>query len=379
MSFFWGVLKIVIIFGTLVTLHELGHFLIAKACKVRVHKFSIGFGPKILTKIKGDTEYSLRIMPFGGFVQLEGEDKRSDDEKSFSNKPAWQRMLIILAGATVNIIVAFVLYFGLATSMNIYSLPIIEGIDDNTIAYKNGLRNGDEILSVNGKKIFFSSQVIKAISDGDDTVLFIIKRDNKEIEKYINIPEKVIGQIGVAFSIDNEIAYVTDDGVASKAGIIAGDKIVSINGISGLSINEYIDIIKENANNSIEITVDRNGSLIDFNLTPASKKVKEFDAKYKLVSNMNFIENSYYAIKETTFYFTETLSEFAKLLTGKTENASVMGPVGIAGEITKTASVAEFIYLMSAISLSLGVCNLLPIPGLDGRKIFIYYNRMYSA
>lgn len=379
MSFFLGVLKIVIIFGTLVTLHELGHFLVAKACKVRVHKFSIGFGPKIFTKVKGDTEYSLRTIPFGGFVQLEGEDNRSDDEKSFSNKPAWQRMLIILAGATVNIIVAFVLYFGITTSMNIYSLSIIEGIDDNTIAYKSGLRNGDEIIAVNGIKTLFALQVNEAINDSDDMVLFTIKRDNKEIEKYISIPEKEVGQLGVAFSVDNEIAYVVDDDVASKAGIIAGDKIASINGISGLSITEYIDIIKENANNSIKVTVDRNGSLIDFNLTPVSKKVKEFDAKYKIVSNLNIFENSYYAINETSFYFKETLKEFAKLFTGKTENATVMGPIGIAGEITKTSSIFEFIYLMSAISLSLGICNLLPIPGLDGRKVFIYYNRMHST
>ena len=103
-----GAIKIIVVLGTLITIHELGHFLVAKACNVKVHKFSIGFGPKVLKKQGKETEYTLRLIPFGGFVQMEGEEEPSSDDRAFNNKPIYQRILIVAAGATVNIIFAII-------------------------------------------------------------------------------------------------------------------------------------------------------------------------------------------------------------------------------------------------------------------------------
>ena len=109
MGFIIGALKVILLLGTLIIIHEFGHFIVAKACGMKVLKFSIGFGPKILKKQGKETEYSLRLLPLGGFVQLEGEDEESDDPRSFTNKPAWQRMLVLLAGVTINILFALII------------------------------------------------------------------------------------------------------------------------------------------------------------------------------------------------------------------------------------------------------------------------------
>ena len=117
MSIIIGALKIIVVLGTLIIIHELGHFLVAKACNVKVHKFAIGFGPKIFKKQGKETEYTLRLIPFGGFVQLEGEEERSEDERAFNQKKVYQRILIVAAGATVNIIFSLTLFFFIVLSM----------------------------------------------------------------------------------------------------------------------------------------------------------------------------------------------------------------------------------------------------------------------
>ena len=152
MGFIWGAIKIIIVLGTLITIHELGHFLVAKACNVKVHKFSIGFGKKLFCKQKGETEYTIRLFPFGGFVQLEGEDERSDDPRAFNNKPIWQRMLIIVAGATVNIVFALSLYCGVCLVDNTYVTTTLLDVAEDTAIYRAGIRPNDTIKAINGKK-----------------------------------------------------------------------------------------------------------------------------------------------------------------------------------------------------------------------------------
>ena len=115
-----GFIKIVVVLGTLITIHELGHFTVAKLCKVTVNKFSIGFGPKLFSKTSKWTEYTLRLIPFGGFVQMEGEEERSDAEGAFNKKNVWQRIAIVAAGALVNIIFALVVYFFICSASNSY-------------------------------------------------------------------------------------------------------------------------------------------------------------------------------------------------------------------------------------------------------------------
>lgn len=370
MSLLLGIVKIIVLLGTLITIHELGHFLVAKACKVKVHRFSIGFGPKLFTKQKGETEYTLRAIPFGGFVQMEGEDENTEDEKAFNRKPVWQRILIIIAGATVNIVFALLLYYGICMSSNVYVSSKLKDVDVSSNAYQMGFRSNDKIVSVNGKKTKTQNHVVNEISKSkSDKMTFVLQRDNEIETLEVEIPNTQIGVVGISFDNNANVVYTQKNSSAELAGIEAGDKIVSIDGNEGLSVKEYTNLIKSSPNKAITIVVEREGKNIEYNLITSSKYVRIFDVSYEVVSNLNFFENSYYAIDKTGYYFNETIKAFATLLIGKTENAEVMGPVGIANQITKTESWREFFYLMSAISLSLGIFNLLPIPALDGGKL----------
>lgn len=374
MGFIWGAIKIIIVLGTLITIHELGHFLVAKACNVKVHKFSIGFGKKIFCKQKGETEYTIRLFPFGGFVQLEGEDERSDDPRAFNNKPIWQRMLIIVAGATVNIIFALAVYCGVCLVDNTYITTTLLEVAEDTAIYKAGIRPGDTIKAINGKKTVTANHVQELIAnENPNGMVFLIERNNEEHEIMVNIPMKKIGLLGVVFDAENNvIKSIEDDSVAEKANLIPGYKLISINESENLKTEEYIDIIRDNPNKEMKFVFeDEKGTAKEYLLAPSSYEIKDFDVTYARKENSNIFENLYYAIDETGYYFNANIKALVKMFTGKMDNVQVMGPVGIAQEITSTEKISNLFLLMSAISLSLGLFNLLPIPALDGGKFLI--------
>ena len=374
MGFIWGAIKIIIVLGTLITIHELGHFLVAKACNVKVHKFSIGFGKKLFCKQKGETEYTIRLFPFGGFVQLEGEDERSDDPRAFNNKTIWQRMLIIVAGATVNIIFALAVYCGVCLVDNTYITTTLLEVAEDTAIYKAGIRPGDTIKAINGKKTVTANHVQELIAnENPNGMVFLIERNNEEHEIMVNIPMKKIGLLGVVFDAENNvIKSIEDDSVAEKANLIPGYKLISINEYENLEIDEYIDIIRDNPDKEMKfIFEDSEGVNKEYLLAPSTYEIKDFDVTYTRKENSNLFDNIYYAVDETGYYFNANIKAMFKMLTGKMENVEVMGPVGIAQEISSTEKIANLFLLMSAISLSLGLFNLLPIPALDGGKVLI--------
>lgn len=367
-----GFLKIVVILGTLITIHELGHFTVAKLCKVKVNKFSIGFGPKILKKQKGETEYTLRLFPFGGFVQMEGEEERSDEERAFNKKSVSQRIAIVAAGAIVNIVFALVVYFCLASSFGMYVGNKVAFLKDGAL-YEAGIRSGDKIVSINDDKMLTQAEIENKISDSkEDNFVFEIERAGQLIELPVVIPYQERGNIGVAFGYSGEIIYVMPDGPAQKMGLEPNDVVLKLNGEEYSEITNLISAIRELKNTRIELTVQKaeTGEII---IVSGDTNVKK-ERIYSLVCEViepGFFGGFKYALDETWYFFTATLKGTAEIFTGKAENVEVMGPVGIAEEITSTSNVYDFFYLMSAISLSLGIFNLIPIPALDGGRILI--------
>ena len=146
-------LKVIFLLGFLIFIHECGHFIVAKLCKVKVNEFAIGFGPTIWKKKKGETLYALRLIPLGGFVSMEGEEERSDNEGSFSKASIPKRIAIVLAGGMVNIIFGLLVYFILVSSMGNYVSQRVEVVDENYGAAKAGIMANDEIKKINGTKI----------------------------------------------------------------------------------------------------------------------------------------------------------------------------------------------------------------------------------
>lgn len=370
MSFIIGALKVIILLGTLIIIHEFGHFIVAKACGMKVHKFSIGFGPKLLIKQGKETEYSLRALPLGGFVQLEGEEEDSDDPRAYSKKPAWQRILVLLAGVTINIICALFIYMCINMNINSYITSKISSKSNSNFLIQTGLEVGDEIYKINGKRVYNNEDVSRIIADAkDDEFEFqIINNSGKKEKLVINIPNNEIGYIGVSF-LEKTVYSVQKGSAGEKAGLKENDMIVSMNGESKETIDEYLTIIKLNPNKEINLLVNRNNKEINISLIPEVIKKRSFDVKFEVVKDLSFGENLAYAINETCYYLRANIIGFAELFTGKTENVEVQGIVGISKQISSTERAIEFFYMMSAISFSLGIMNLLPIPGLDGGKI----------
>ena len=191
-----------LIICVLIFFHELGHFMAAKACGVKVNEFAIGMGPKVLKKQKGETLYSVRGFPLGGFCAMEGEDEDSQDERAFNRKSVWKKAIIIVAGAAMNLIIAIILMIAV-NYMNGVPTTTISQVEENSPAYTAGIQKGDKILSINDKKIN-SWDDVQAVKNAVNTRELNIKVQRKDTELNIkttlkeNDRNKIIGIVPVS-------------------------------------------------------------------------------------------------------------------------------------------------------------------------------------
>ncbi|MBR2370939.1 MAG: site-2 protease family protein [Clostridia bacterium] len=180
------VILAIFLFGFLVFIHELGHFTAARACKVKVNEFSIGMGPRLLCKKskKTEIEYSIRALPFGGFVSMDGESEVSDDTNAFCNKPVWQRIIILAAGPTMNLLLGFLLMIVLVAFSPTPASNTIAKFQDVAISHVCGLEVGDTIIEVDGTKVHTGDEVVYEIMmQGYEPIDIVVIRDGKQ--KYI--------------------------------------------------------------------------------------------------------------------------------------------------------------------------------------------------
>lgn len=364
-------IKIIIVLGTLITIHELGHFLVAKACNVKVHKFAIGFGPKIWRKQGKETEYTLRLIPFGGFVQLEGEEERSEDARAFNNKPIYQRILIVAAGATINIIFALIIYFFVAQSANVYYGTKIASLPEASYEYISGLRSGDVILKVDGKKMLVGYDITDIITKSkNDNLNFEILRDGEKKDIDVDIPISKKGMLGISYNVDKMIVGLVSSTPAATSGLESGDIILEINNTQIENWQDISEIISRLPDSKVSIKVLRSNEEKTYDVETISTEGRFYKMEFEIIHPEGF-SKAVYAFNEMFDYFGANIEGIISIFSGKAENVEVMGPVGIANQIASTQRVRDFFYLMSAISLSLGIFNLLPVPALDGGKILL--------
>lgn len=175
------ILLAILIFGVIIMIHELGHFLTAKAVGIRVPEFSIGMGPQLYHFTKGETKYTLRLFPIGGYVAMEGEGEESSDDRAFCNKKPWQKILVIAAGATMNLILGFLIMLGIVCSRPVVSSTQISYFDPSAVSSEQ-LQLGDEILKINDYKVHTANDLIYAFLDvGTDPVQITVRRDGEVI------------------------------------------------------------------------------------------------------------------------------------------------------------------------------------------------------
>jgi len=375
-SFLINAFKIIFVLGFLVLIHEAGHFLVARLCKVRVNEFSIGFGPNIWKKQGKQTKYSLRLIPLGGYVSLEGEDERSEQEDSYSKASIPKRMAIIVAGGTVNIVFGLLVYFILMTSIGNNTSLIVDELIPGYAAEEYGILPGDEIIEVNDKKIRIKSDLDKILAECNGEELKITIKRNDNIQDILVTPTKQeykttgIYLKGTTEGDSTKVLTVEANSVSEKQGIKANDQILKINGIDVENQQQIVDLMTGAQTESIIVTIERNGDVLDIELIPNIGYTYYLGIYFKTAEN-NIGNNMYYAVYETRDFVFSIAENLKMIFTGNVRADQMMGPVGISEVVAKTSTVEDFVYILALISLSLGVTNLLPFPALDGGKFVL--------
>lgn len=375
-DFIINALKIIFLLGFLVLIHEGGHFIVAKLCKIRVNQFAIGFGPTLLKKQGKETLYALRLIPLGGFVNLEGEEEYSDKEGSFSKTTVPKKIAIVLAGGLVNIIFGLVVYFALVSISGNYISNEIEQIQNQQLIAQ-GLQEGDKIIEVNNKKINLLSDISSIIEKSNKKdVTLTVQRENEQFEINTELLESKSKSIGIYFtSVDEEnskIALVYPESPAETAGLKQDDIILQIDGIDvENNAQNVIEYIQNSQNESISIKVKRNDEEKTVEVKPEEIITYTLGIQFKTAPN-TITNNVYYGFWDTANFLGSIAENLKMLFTGKVGADQLTGPIGISQMVAKTSGVYDFVYLLALISLSLGVTNLLPFPPLDGGKVVIY-------
>ncbi len=204
MQTFLYIIVTLLVFGVLILAHEAGHFFVAKACKVKVNEFSIGMGPAIFKKQGKETLYSVRVLPIGGYVQMDGEDGDGTDENSFNKKPYWKRFLILVTGALMNILLGFILICIINSQRALLPTTVVAQFDDNAVSNAGGLKENDEIVDINGYGVNSYLDMTYALATaGTDPVSVTVLRDGGKVTlDKVSFPVVEDEQLGECFSID---------------------------------------------------------------------------------------------------------------------------------------------------------------------------------
>ncbi len=373
MAFIITILKLIVILGVVTVIHEFGHFLFSKIFKIGVNEFSIGFGPKLFQKEYRGTKYSLRCIPLGGYCAIEGEDGDTSKSNSFANKNVFQKVIVLVMGATFNAILAIIIFMAIAFSFPSYTTKITS-FQENSVLEKAGLKVGDEIYSINGKKVNIREELLSQsfATDQDDVEIEYI-RDGQMYKVTVEDANTDIGYIGATFKIDEEgnssnvIDMIASGGASVKGDLKAGDKILSINGISTQNASDVVNLVRQNANKEISMEIERDGNKETKTLTPSSKRMFNLGIRSTEQVKTTFklaVYSSYNNVKTI-------IGSYVDLFRGKVGIQDMSGIVGIGEVVSKTSGILDFLNLMGIISLAVGVANLMPFPPLDGGKVVI--------
>ena len=385
-----SVLAFVFVLGVLIFVHELGHFLMARRIGVRVLTFSLGFGPKLLSFKRGDTEYCISAIPLGGYVKMAGEnpeDTRTGADDEFLSKTKWQRFQVLIMGPVMNIVLAlvvmtFVLYQG-ALVPKVQDEPVVIGsFRSGSVAQAAGLQVGDRIVSLDGVRMETWDQFsMEILGKPGRTVTLIVERDGKGIEKQL-VPAASgkfeVGDIGILPIMRPEFISVNNGEAAQGAGFKQGDVVLAVNGERGISQPEIIKRIQSSEGKPLDFEILRNGETMHVNVTPQKMDgVFRIGAHIALAEmrtiNPSFLEAIRMSFDQNWDWTKLIVKTLIGLFTRDTSVKQLMGPVAIA-DLSGTAAEQGWVplfQLMAMISLNLGLLNLMPIPVLDGGHIAI--------
>jgi len=372
-----------IVIGVLVFVHELGHFIMAKRAGVRVEKFSLGMGPKIVGYKKGDTEYVLSWLPLGGYVKMAGEnpdEEPTGDPGEFQSKTVWQRAVIAATGPITNIVLAFVI-MPLVFMVGTYTIgPAVVGfVEKGSPADKAGFRIGDAIEDINGRRITDWEKAAMLIAVNPDTDIRVTISRNGENSTLILRPEldreRNIGTSGLYPDYPVEIGKLRQDFPAEKAGLKVHDRIIAIDGMTVYYWNQFSTAVKDSKGKKLALTIEREGKRMQVDVTPVKSEGRYVIGVEPIIplifKRYGFFDSLRLGYDKTLEAIDLTLITLKKLVTFNLSIKTLGGPVMIAQMSGQAAAagLSAFLSLLAMISISLGILNLLPIPVLDGGLI----------
>lgn len=378
LGFLITAIKVIFLLGFLIFIHEGGHFLVAKLCKVKVNEFAIGFGPTIWKSKNTETKYALRLIPLGGFVSMEGEEERSDAEGSFSKTSIPKRIAIVVAGGMVNIIFGLLVYFCLVSAVGGNVSQTVKNLEPEYGAKKAGIIAGDEVVRINGKKIHQKQDITDIMAESKGENVRVQVERNGELIEYTVEPTTLTGKdTGIYLGVEGEnltteIVALYPSSPAERQGIQVGDVILKING-NDVESDPYkvVSYIDEAETKEITFTIKRKEKIKEISLEPEISYTYLLGIEFEEAEN-NFVNNIYYGFWNTVDFSMSIVENLKMIFTGQVSTNQLTGPIGISSMVAKTKGIEDFVYLLALISLSLGVTNLLPFPPLDGGKVIIY-------
>lgn len=384
MNIIWAIIAL----SFLILIHELGHFVVARWADIKVLEFSIFMGPKLFSWGKGETKYSIRAIPMGGYVRMEGEEEDSDDGRAFNKKPAWKRSLVVAAGAVMNIVIAIIIMTVISFSLG-YNTNTITMMSEDSSLKDAGLMVGDKLVSYDKKHVFYPSDLalFLYVSEGEPVEVSYKREGVKGVQQTTVTPNETapVYLVGVSVGMtdgkaNNIIQSVEKGSPAGMAGLVEGDVIKRVDDVIVNERDDLLNYIQQTKDQPVEITVERNGETITVHdVAPiASQTYFDLGVQYEykkgglwgsITSGINYSIST----MRSVFY------SIGWLFTGKANFSDLSGPVGIVSYIGEVVDMGrglseKILYLMQIsafLSLNLGVMNLLPFPALDGGKLFL--------
>lgn len=328
-----------VVFLVMITMHEFGHFALAKMLGVKVLEFSVGMGPSIIKHQGKKTLYALRLLPIGGYCRLEGEDSESSDPEAFSNQKLWKRFIIVSAGAVINILLGFVLFMAVVKMMSPIATNVIEKIDERSHLVESGVMPGDSVISVNGHKISIYNDIglyTNEFGAGTESAEIVVKRNGEKI-KFNVVPS--LSEVQVTYGENS--AEITDT-------------------VNGISENYTIEYGKN----------DVPGEMIGKSYSN-ERYIIGFEAKREDITIFNIVPEAW---SYTRYVVKSIFSAIGDMISGRTGLNNLSGPVGVAGVIGEAVnsgsdSLLNILFIVAVLTLNLGIFNLLPLPALDGGRL----------
>jgi regulator of sigma E protease len=387
-DFFW----FLVLIGVMIIIHELGHYWAARFFDVKVETFSFGFGPRLFGFKKGETDFRVAALLFGGYVKMTGEqpgDDSSADPRSFLQKPRWQRMIIVFAGPAMNILLAIVVLTGLFMvrfpKVPSVPSPLVGYVVPDSAAAKAGVHDGDRIVQI-GDTVdpTWEDITMKEATSADHPLSVWLVRDGERKQVTVTPvldPKTGTGFAGWAEESEIEIASVLAGKPAAQAGLKPGDILISVNGAKVRSTPKLREVITATGGKPVQVMYSRNGQVNTVTITPAMSSTEgpnswmigvSLEPRLVFVSlplPQAVVESLKYNVKNATFIY-----QFLRgIVERRMSPRSAAGPIGIAqmsGEAAREGA-ASYLALAAALSLNLAIVNLLPVPILDGGGILL--------